>query len=165
MNLYQITAEYRAALATLAEIDGLDPQTVADTVEGLAGDVESKLRAVIAYSLELDIQATGAAEAAKRMQARAKALESRVEWLRTYALTAMQATGIAAVETAEFAARVAKKPPSVDVTDPALIPPAFMRTPEPPPPAPDKKAIADALKAGASVPGAELVQGWRLAIK
>jgi hypothetical protein len=164
MNLYEIAAEYRQQLAALADLD-LPPAAVADTVEGMQGDVEVKLRAVIAYSMELDITAAGASEAAKRMQERAKALSGRVDYLRGYALKVMQDTGIPEVATAEFAAKVAKKPPSVNVLDSALIPPAYMRQPEPPPAAPDKTAIAAALKTGAVVPGCELVQGYRLAIK
>lgn len=163
-SLYHIAAEFRQQLAALADLD-MPPEAVADTVEGMAGEVEDKLRAVIAYSLELDVLATGAADAAKRMADRAKSLQGRVDWLRTYALQAMQGTGIAEVCTDEFAAKVAKKPASVNITDPALIPASYMRTPEPPAPAPDKKAIADAIKTGASVPGCELVQGFRLAIK
>ena len=164
MNLYQITAEYRQQLAQLADLE-LDAQTVADTVEAMQGDVEHKLRAVIAYSLELDVLAVGAKDAAARMADRAKALQSRVEWLRAYALRAMQDTGIAEVATDEFAAKVAKKPASVNVTDPALIPADYLRTPPAPAPAPDKTAIAAALKAGQAVPGCELVQGFRLALK
>lgn len=163
-SLYTIASEYQAQLVQLADLD-LDPQTVADTIEGLQGDVESKLRAVIAYSLDLDVVAAGAADAAKRMNERAKTLNSRVDALRAYALRHMQETGIGEVSTDEFGAKVAKKPPSVNVVDSALIPPAYMRQPDPPPPAPDKAAIAAALKTVASVPGCELVQGFRLAIK
>jgi hypothetical protein len=163
-SLYNIAAEFRQQLAALADLD-MPPEAVADTVEAMSGDLEDKLRAVIAYSLELDILATGAADAAKRMQDRAKSLQGRVEWLRAYALQAMQGTGIAEVFTDEFAAKVMKKPASVNITDLALIPAAYMRTPEPPAPAPDKKSIADAIKTGAIVPGAELVQGFRLGIK
>lgn len=163
-SLYHIAAEYRAQFAALADLD-IPPEVVADTVEGMAGEVEDKLRAVIAYSLELDILSTGAADAAKRMADRAKSLQGRVEWLRTYALQAMQGCGIGEVSTDEFAAKVAKKPASVQVTDASLIPAAYMRQAEAPPPAPDKKAIGEALKTGASVPGCELVHGYRLAIK
>jgi hypothetical protein len=163
-SLYTISSEYQAQLAILADLD-LDPQTVSDTIEGLQGDVQSKLRAVIAYSLDLDVLAGGASEAAKRMYERSKTLSSRVDALRAYALRHMQETGIAEVSTDEFGAKVAKKPPSVNVTDQALIPPSYMRQPDPPAPAPDKAAIAAALKTGSSVPGCELVQGFRLAIK
>ena len=162
--LFHVAAEYRAQLAALADLD-VDSDTVRDTVEGMAGEVEDKLRAVIAYSLELDVLATGASDAAKRMADRAKSLQSRVDWLRTYALQAMQATGIGEVSTDEFSAKVAKKPASVNVLDAALIPPALMRTPEPAPAMPDKSSIAAVLKAGGVVPGCELVLGYRLALR
>jgi hypothetical protein len=124
-----------------------------------------RVQNVIASSLDLDVLATGNEEAAKRMADLAKSRRTRAQALRDYALQAMQATGIAEVSTDEWGAKLAKKPPAVNITDPLLIPPAFMRTPEPPPPQPDKTAIAAALKSGASVPGCALVQGWRLAVK
>jgi len=111
MKLFESVAEYRAQLEALNDIDNLDPQTYADTLESMAGDIEQKLRAVIAYSLELEIEATGAAAASKRMRERADALTRKHDWLQRYALEAMQAVGIGSVETDEFAAKVAKTPP------------------------------------------------------
>jgi hypothetical protein len=163
--LYAVAQQYRADLDALAEIDGLDAQTIADTVEGLQGELQDKLRAVIAYALGLSVEAAGQAEAAKRMADRAKGTEKRAEGLLEYARVTMQATGVPEVSTDEWAAKLARKPPSVQIQDAALIPPEFMRTPEPPPPAPDKAAIAQALKLGQAVPGCELVQGFRLAVK
>jgi len=160
--LYQIAAEYRAQLAQLADLD-LPPEVVADTVESMQGEIEAKLRAVIAYSLELDILATGAADAAKRMQERARALQARTDALREYALGAMQATGLGEVCTDEFSAKVAKKPPSVFVLEGAELPAEFLRTKTTV--EPDKAAIKAALLAGRDVVDARLVQGYRLAIK
>ena len=163
-SLYTIASAYQADLSALADLD-LDPQTVADTLEGMQGELQDKLRAVIAYALGLQVDAVGQAAAAKRMSERAKATEARADALLDYARSAMQSTGVAEVSTEEWAAKLAKKPASVNITDAALIPSAYMRQLETPPPAPDKKAIADALKTGAIVPGCELVQGFRLAIK
>ena len=162
MNLFSITAQYRADLAVLADLD-VDPQTASDTLESLQGEIQDKLRAVIAYSLELDILADGALSAAKRMQERATGLSRRVDWLRAYALQSMQATGIGEVCTDEFAAKVAKKPPSVVVSEVGAIPADFMRvktTTEP-----DKVALKKALEGGAIIEGATLQQGFRLALK
>jgi Siphovirus Gp157 len=164
MNLYSITQEYRQQLAALADLD-MPPEVVADTVEGMQGDLENKLRAVIAFSLNLRAEAAAQKTAAQQMAERFKATESRVDGLLAYALKAMQDTGIGEVSTDEFAAKVAKNPASVNVIDAALIPAAYLRTPEPPAPAPDKVAIAAAMKTGAVVPGCELVQGFRLALK
>jgi hypothetical protein len=162
VNLFSITAQYRADLAVLADLD-IDPQTAADTLEGMQGAIRDKLEAVIAYSLELDILAAGASEAAKRMQERAKSLSNRVEWLRAYALTSMQSAGIGDVTNDEFSAKVAKKPASVVILDSVTLPPEFLRvktTTEP-----DKAALKKAIEAGVLVEGVSLQQGYRLAVK
>ena len=162
--LYTIATQYRADLALLSDLD-LDPQTVADTLEGMQGELTDKLRAVIAFGLDQSVLAQGTKEAAKRMADLAASREKRAQAMLDYAREAMQATGIGEVATDEFAAKLAKKPASVNVLDAAAIPAAFMRQAEAPPPAPDKAAIASAIRSGVHVPGVELVQGWRLQIK
>ena len=162
MKLYEIVAEYRQQLDALAELD-LDAQTYADTLESMDGDLKDKLRAVIAYSLDLEIEATGAAAASKRMKERAESLDNRVKWLREYALRAMEATGMGEISTDEWAAKVAKKPPSVVIAEGAELPAEYVRTTVKT--EPDKAALKAALAAGAVVPGVSLVAGHRLALK
>ena len=162
MKLYECVAEYRAQLDALAELD-LDAQTYADTLESMDGDLRDKLRAVIAYSLDLEIEATGAAAASKRMKERAESLDNRVKWLREYALRAMEATGMGEISTDEWAAKVAKKPPSVVIAEGAELPAEYIRTTVKT--EPDKAALKAALTAGAVVPGVSLVAGHRLALK
>ena len=161
-SLYEVAAIYRAQLEQLADLD-MPPEVVADTLEAMQGDIEAKLRAVIAYSLELDILATGAKDASKRMADRAKVLEGRVDTMRAYALTHMQGVGIGEVSTDEWAAKVAKKPASVQIDEGAILPLQFLRTKMTT--EPDKTAIKAAIQAGEVIPGAEIVSGFRLAIK
>ena len=162
MKLYECVAEYRQQLDALAELD-LDAQTYADTLESMDGDLKDKLRAVIAYSLDLEIEATGAAAASKRMKERAESLDNRVKWLREYALRAMEATGLGEISTDEWAAKVAKKPPAVVIADGIELPAEYVRTTVKT--EPDKAALKAALAAGAVVPGVSLVAGHRLALK
>jgi hypothetical protein len=162
VNLYNITNQYRADLAALADLD-VDPVTAHDTLEAIQGDIRDKLEAVIAYSLELDIMAAGASDAAKRMQERAKSLSNRVEWLRAYALQSMQATGIGDVSNDEFSAKVAKKPASVVVSDSAATPIEFLRVKTVS--EPDKTALKKAIEAGTIIEGVSLQQGYRLSVK
>lgn len=165
MKLYEISAQYRADLDSLEALD-LDEATFRDTLEGMQGELDEKLRAVIAYSLELGILAAGAADAAKRMKERSEALEKRTDWLRQYALTHMQATGRLELATDEWHAKVAKKPPSVVIEDASAIPDQYMRTKPAPPPEPDKAAIKAAWSAGTPVNGTRVdASGVRLAIK
>lgn len=164
-TLIALAAEHRALAARLADLD-LDPQTIADTLEAEAGALEVKGQAVALVARDLDAQAdaikTQVIDAATD---RMKALRNRAEGLRRYLLNGMQFAGIERIEGPAISIKRAKNPAAVDLFQPELVPAEFMRQPEPPPAAPDKKAIGEALKAGRDVPGARLVQGERLAIK
>ena len=162
--LYQIAHEYRSAAERLADLD-LDEQTVADTLESLSGELQDKSVAVAMYARNLDATAAAIKAAEADMAARRKACERRAESLRAYLKRCMEDAGVKKLECPHFALTIRANPPSVDVFDPAQIPEMYMRQPEPPPPAPDKTLIANALKGGFPVPGARLVQGTRLEIK
>jgi len=160
--LFTIVESYRADLDALNAMD-IDAATYADTLESIQGPIQDKLRAVIAYSLDLEIEATGAAAASKRMKERAESIENRVKWLREYALRAMEATGLPEISTDEWAAKVAKKPPAVVIADGIELPAAYIRTTVKT--EPDKAALKAALTAGTVVPGVSLVAGHRIQIR
>lgn len=162
--LYQLVAEYREAAAVLDDLD-LDDQTVADTLEGMTGAIEVKAVNVACVARNLEATAGAIREAEAQMSARRKAIEARADGLRRYLLACMQQTGIQKIESPYFRLAVRDNPAAVDVFDAKQLPAEFMRQPEPPPPAPDKSAIKEALKAGRDVPGARLTQGQRLEVK
>ena len=163
-TLYDIAAEYRQTADKLADLD-LDEQTIADTLEGMSGALELKAQNVVMFARNLEATATAIKEAETAMASRRKAIEHRAAGLRRYALSAMQVAGVQSIECPYFKLSVRKNPPAVEVFDAAQIPAQFMRTPEPPPPAPDKKAITEAIKAGQEVPGARLLSGERLEVR
>lgn len=162
--LYDIAAEYRDAASKLADLD-LDAQTVADTLEGLSGDLEVKAQNVAFFARNLEATAAAIKQAEADMAARRKSLEKRAEGLRQYIFTSMQVAGIEQIECPHFRMSIRDNPAAVEIYEPGLIPVEFMTKPEPPAPAHDKKAIADAIKAGREVAGAKLTQGKRLEIK
>jgi len=162
--LYEIAAEYRDAATKLAELD-LDAQTVADTLEGLSGDLETKAQNVAFFVRNLEATAAAIKQAEADMAARRKAMENRADGLKRYIFESMTVAGIEKIECPHFRLAIKNNPAAVDVFEPGLVPASFMRTPEPPPPALDKTAIKVALKAGQDVPGARLTSGQRLEIK
>jgi hypothetical protein len=162
--LYILAAEYRDAAEKLADLD-VDEQTMLDTLESISGDLEVKATNVAMFARNLEATAASIKEAEAGMAARRKAIEKRADGLRKYLLACMQSTGIKKIDSPHFCLSVRDNPPSVDVFDQEQIPAEFMRQPEPPPPAPDKTAIKDAIKSGREVPGARLTQGKRLDIK
>ena len=163
-TLFDIVAEYHEAALKLADLD-LDEQTIADTLEGLSGDLEAKATNVAKFVRNLEATAAQIKEAEASMAARRKALEKRADGLKRYLFSNMEFAGIQRIECPYFVLSIKSNPPAVDVFDAAQVPAEFMRQPEPPPAAPDKAAIKDALKAGKDVPGCRLVQGSRLEIR
>ena len=162
--LYELAAEYRTDCEKLADMD-LDEQTLADTLEGLSGELEVKAQNVIMFTRNLEATAAAIKEAEAQMAARRKALENRAAGLRRYVLENMQFAGIQKIECPYFKLSIRENPAAVDIYEPGLIPAQYMKQPEPPPPSPDKTAIKAAIAAGAEVPGAKLTRGIRLEVK
>lgn len=162
-SLYTIANEYRQACDLLADLD-LDAQTVADTLESLSGDLESKAVNVAAFLRSLEATASNIKDAEAAMKKRREAMERRADSLREYLLGAMQHTGIRKISSPHFDLAVRAKPASVEIEDASQIPADLLRVQEPPAPESDKKAIAAAIKAGRDVPGARMVGGDRLHI-
>lgn len=163
-SLYEIAAEYRDAAERLADMD-LPDNALADTLESLKFPVEVKATNVVMFSKSLDAVADAIEQEIARQKARAQAIRKRADALRDYTKRAMESCQITKIEAPEFALSIQANPMSVDVFDESMIPIEFVRQPEPPPPAPDKRAILAALKAGQDVPGCRPVRTTRLSIK
>lgn len=163
-SLYVIAAEYQSAVARLADLD-LDEQTFADTLESLSGDLENKSVNAAMFVKSLEATAASIKIAEGQMAARRKSIEARAERVLEYIKDNMIATGITKIECPYFKLSIRDNPASVVIDSPNLIPAEYMLQAEPPPPAADKRAIADVLKAGGDVPGAHLQYGQRLEIK
>ena len=162
--LYVLADEYLQAAQQLADLE-LDPQTVADTLEGLSGDLEVKATNVAMFARNLEASAEAIKGAEAQMAARRKSIENRAASIRDYLKAQMERTGISEIASPYFKLAIRKNPPAVVIDAASQIPAEFMRQPETPPPAPDKKAIGAAIKAGREVAGAHTEASTRLEIK
>jgi hypothetical protein len=163
-SLYELTGERLALEQKLRSLD-LDEVTIQDTLSGSSKDIERKIEDYGYVIRNLRAPALAIDEEIKRLQDRKKAIEKRADKVEYWLFHNMETAGISRVECPLFTIALQDNPPSVDVFDESLLPAEFLRHPAPPPPAPDKKAIAAAIKAGQEVPGAVLKQGKRLVIK
>lgn len=164
MTLYEVAGDYRRMVDALMSTQE-DAQTVADTIEAESYPLEVKAQNVAYAIRNLEASAAAIKEAEAQMATRRKAIENRAAHIKEYIKTCLEIAGVTKVECPHFVIAIQNNPPSVDVFEPALVPAEFMTQPEPPPAVPNKKAIAEAIKAGREVPGAMMVQGKRLAIK
>ncbi len=163
--LYEIADLYLQDIAKLQDLD-LDPQTVADTLEGMGGALEAKATNVAAFVRNLESLADQIKQAEAAMAARRKAIEGRADAVRAYLLSNMLRTGITKIESPYFKIAIAKNQPSVVVDDEDTLKfahPEFVKvvTTE----SIDKAAVKEAIKAGQIVEGAHLVQAERVSIK
>jgi len=165
LRLYQLTDDYRRALAALEDSDH-DPEVIRDTLDGMLAPIEEKAANVAAYVLNIEAEAEAVEKAEAKLKARRLALEKRAAWLRDYLKANMEACGIQEITAQDktFRIRLRQNPEAVELDDSLPeLPEHFWRIKtirEP-----DKPAILAALKAGQNVPGARLVRRTRLEIK
>lgn len=164
LTLYDISNDYRDAVEKLGDLD-LPPEVIADTLEGLRGDLTTKATNVAKFAQNLETLAQQIKDAEAKMAHRRKVLENRAASIRAYIKHCMESAGVSKIECPYFKLSIKKNPPSVVIDNAEEIPETFIRTPPPPPPEIDKKAISEALKAGQTIPGAHLDQTTRLEIK
>ena len=160
--LYEMTAEFKAVAQKLEELD-LDDQTIADTLEGYSADFENKVIAISSFIRNLESTAEAIKQAEADMYARRKAVERKVEGLKSYVLTNMKAIGMDKVECPLFKVSVRTNAPSVVVEEGLVLPAKFSVTKTVV--SPDKKALKEAIEAGEVVEGVSLVRSNTLSIK
>ena len=164
LALYTLADEYQQAAQQLADMD-LDPQTIADTLEGMAGALEVKATSVAMFIRNLEATAEAIDDAIDQMKARRQAIQQRALNIKSYLLDNMARTGITKIESPHFVITLRDNPVKVVVDDVSVVPFDYFRDPPAPPPELDKKTIAEALKAGQVVPGCHLERTQRVEIK
>jgi Siphovirus Gp157 len=180
-SLFTIAEQFRA-LEKLTD-DDVPPEVIADTLAGLEGDLEQKAVNIVKFAMNLESDAAAVTELSKQWKARAEKIQRKADHLRDYLKVSMEVVKRLKIEVPEFTISVRSNPPSVVIDDATKVPDTFKVTPEPAPPpvaTPDKKLIADALKAHAKlvdalpegaaipaspVPGAHLEVATRLQVK
>jgi hypothetical protein len=164
LSLYQLSNNYLEALDFLTDPEAdLPAEAINDTLEALGGELEDKAINVAKFLRNMEAAAEAIKAAEADMARRRKILENRAKWLKDYLKGNMEACGISKIECPYFKVAIQKNPPAVAILDESAIPDQFKEqviTWKI-----DKTAIKDAIKTGETVPGAELVNGTRLAIR
>ena len=158
-NLYELTDKYNEALTNLLDIEDLDSQTFADTMEMFEDELVEKGKNVAAYfqNLEVDVDALKSAEA--RIKSRRLALENKISRLKEYLRLNMEDSGITKIECPEFSVTLKKASDVTEVFDQDKVPKKYIKVKTTY--TPDKVAIKKAINNGEEVPGAKISKGKR----
>lgn len=162
IKLYEIADEYKDLLNNLyndetGEID----ETIMDRLNALDKPMQDKCINTVRALKSMEAEFNAIEHERKAMQAREKALKSKIEWVNNYLLENMDKTGINEIVCPQFVIRLRKNPCSVSVYSQAELPDEYMKIAV----SYDVAKIKDDLKAGIHVPGATLVQTQRISIK
>ena len=163
MKLYQLTENYQN-LWDLVEDETIDLSIVETALKTVEGAIQEKAQnlAVFIKSLGADIEIIKAEE--KRLADRRKALENKQSGIKNYLQSQLEMAKLDKIKTAVITVSMQNNPPAVRIIDEAIIP-AQYKTIVPQTFTIDKKSIADDIKKGISVPGAESTQGRSLRIR
>ena len=149
-SIYELAGAYLQILEMMDDPD-LDPQTLADTMEGVEGELEMKAEsyAKIMKNLEGDVAALKAEE--ERLANRRKAIENNIKNMKITLQSMMTFTGKVKFKTDLFSFGIQKNAPSVVIdTDINNLPTEFLKFKDP---EPDKAKLKEALKNGEDLSG------------
>ena len=161
LSLYDISSQYVEALEKLDALD-LPEEAIADTLEGLKGELQEKCQNVAAYNENILALANAKKMAAKRLSEQAKAIESKSARLVNYLDQNMKKAGISEISCDLFTIKYKKNPPSVEIDDESKIDRKYINKKVTV--SPDKAAIKKAIQEGKTITGARIIQGQRLVI-
>ena len=149
-SIYELAGAYLQILEMMEDPD-LDSQTLADTMEGVEGELEMKAEsyAKIMKNLEGDVAALKAEE--ERLANRRKAIENNIKNMKITLQSMMTFTGKVKFKTDLFSFGIQKNAPSVVIdTDINNLPTEFLKFKDP---EPDKAKLKEALKNGEDLSG------------
>ena len=159
MTLYELTEQYQQ-LVDMAE--DVDAETLADTLEGIEGEIEDKADnyAKVIRTLEGDVQSVKAE--IDRLTVQKQIMENNVRRIKESLQASMMATGKTKFKTQLFSFGIQKNPASVQLKEGVEVPAQFYKQPEP---VLDKTALKNYLKENGAQDYAELVQTESLRIR
>lgn len=163
-NIYKITSDWFLVQDMMGDPE-LDPQTLADTLEAIEGELEVKAEnyAKVMKNLEGDVAAIKAE--IDRLTAKKRAIENNIKNMKATLQSVMEVTGKTKFKTDLFSFGIQKNAPSVviDVEDVRDIPEDYLKFKEP---EVDKTAIKAAINDGVDLTGiAHLEQKFSLRIR
>lgn len=125
-TLYELTTEYMGLL-NMAEEEEVDPQVLADTLEGMDGELEQKAENYAIMINTLNGQADLLNAEIKRLTDRKKTLENNANRMKEALENIMNVTGKRKFKTLLFSFNIQKNPPVLVVDDESKVPEEFVK--------------------------------------
>lgn len=154
MRLYDMTEQY-LDLLEMAQ-DGGEGVDYAAMLDGMEGAIGEKLEGYCKVIKTMEAEAEALKAEALRLSQRKTSLDNQVTRMKEAMKTGMMRVGMDKHKGILFSVSITKPRDRVEVTNIQAVPSEYIKQAEP---SVDKKAVMDAIKAGATVHGVSIVQG------
>ena len=146
MTLYELTADYMALQDMMCDPE-VDPEILADTLEGIEGMFEDQADCYARIIRNLEAEKTAYKEEADRIRAKAQIRDNRIKWLKDKLQYSMDLTGNRKFKTELFSFNIQKNPASLVIDEQYIenIPDEYLIEQEP---VIDKAKLKAVLKEG-----------------
>ena len=164
MTIYEITNDY-LQLMQMMEDPELDPKTLADTMEGIEGELEDKADNYARVMKNMEADLNGIKAEIERLSTRKKTIENNIKRMKEALQFSMETTGKTKFKTELFSFGIRKNAPAVIMDEPYIenVPERFLKYSDP---TINKTAIKEAIQNGEDLEGlAHLEQSSSLSIR
>ena len=163
-NIYSLTADF-LRIQEMMEDPELDPQTLADTMEAVEGELEMKAESYAKVMKNLEADVAGIKAEIDRLSERKKTIENNIKRMKEALQYSMETTGKTKFKTELFSFSVRNNAPKVVMDEEYLenVPERFLKYSDP---TINRTAIKEAIQNGEDLEGiAHLEQSTSLTIK
>ena len=124
---YDLTGQY-LALAELADDPDMPGDALADSLEGIEGEIELKAQALLQVVAGMEGDTGAIDREIERLKGRKQVIQNRANRMRQYLFDNMVISGIDKIACPLFQITLAKGRPMVVVTDADVIPDKYIKT-------------------------------------
>lgn len=153
-RLFELKDDYVLAMRDM-QAAGFDAETIADTLDGMSGDLKDKIRNVVYVVKNLEGDSMVIKEEQDRLAKRQASAKNQIERLKDYLLINMIASGVT-IDDPVLPVKLAKCPPSLGEIDVKKVPAEFWTQPETPARQIDRQGLLRAVKVK-PIKGVELI--------
>jgi len=162
MKLFEISSQYQALMNEIAECDELSTEQL-QAIESIDDSMQEKAKAVGAFIKNMEADYLAINDAIKTMEDRARKVSAKIENLKSYLKSNLEACDITEVKSPFFDIKIKLNPYSVVINDESLIPTQYLK--EKLYRFVDKTMIAKELKNNVLIPGVMLERRTRIEIR
>ena len=160
-TMYELTDNLMAVLEMGSDPE-IPPEAIADTLEGIEGEIELKAQSYAIIIKELEGEAVKLKTEETRLLSKRKSLENNIKRIKDNLFNAMKITGKEKFKTDLFSFGIQKSPAKLVIDDSSLIPEKYYVEQAP---KLDEQRLKSDLKSGIECEYAHLEQGEHVRIR